>query len=394
MPRGYIRSRGERRWQLSVELPPDPATGQRRRVYETVTGKRKQAEARLTELLRRHDTGQEVEEANLLLRDYLPMWLDKHAQHNLRANTLSQYRFHISKHILPALGGIRLRELRPLHLQQFYSDRLANGRRDGKGGLKPSTVKYFHAIISKALETAVRWQMVHRNVANAVDPPRDTPEEMKYWTSDQANTFLEYAGQTIHYEFYLTAIMTGLRRSELLALRWRDIDLGTGKAAIRQTLVRVTDGSRHIGPPKTKSGRRVISLPKSLIGTLRSVRQRQREARLILGAEWEDHDLVFPGPTGRPQSPDLISRHFRRLLEKHGDLPRIRFHDLRHTHATLMLAQGVHPKIVSERLGHSRIAVTLDTYSHALPDLQEEAAAKLDELFPAHRRGQNVGREA
>ncbi len=393
MPRGYIRSRGERRWQLSVELPPDPATGQRRRVYETVTGKRKQAEARLTELLRRHDTGQEVEEANLLLRDYLPMWLDKHAKSNLRQPTLIQYRQLIRAHILPALGGLSLRSIRPIHLQQFYSACLAGGRKDGKGGLSPSTVKYLHAILSKALGTAVRWQMLHRNPVDAVEPPRATRQEMQYWTAAQVEAFLTAARKTLHYELYLTAIMTGLRRGELLGLRWRDLDLDTGKAAIRQAFVRAVDGSSAMTGPKTASGRRVVSLPESVVKTLRALRRRQREAQLVLGPEWEDHDLVFCSPNGSPQSPDVISRHFRRLVERVPDLPVIRFHDLRHTHATLMLSQGVHPKIVSERLGHSRITTTLDTYSHALPDLQEEAAAKLDALFEAHR-GQNVGREA
>ncbi len=388
MPRGYIRSRGERRWQLSVELPPDPATGQRRRVYETVTGKRKQAEARLTELLRRHDTGQEVEEANLTLREYFALWLDKYAAHNLRPNTLTQYKSYIRDHILAVLGNIRLRDLRPFHLQQFYSDCLASGRKDGTGGLSPTTVRHLHAILSKALGTAVRWQMIHRDPTDAVVPPRARREEMQYWTPEQVAVFLRHARETDHYEIYLTAIMTGLRRGELLGLRWRDVDLKRKRAEIRQTLVCSADGVQMMTEPKTTAGKRAVSLPDSLIGTLQALRQRQRAERLLLGPEYEDHGLVFSAPTGHPLSPGVISRHFRRLLGRIPDLPKIRFHDLRHTHATMMLSQGVHPKIVAERLGHSRVTTTLDIYSHALPNLQEEAAAKLDEML----RGQDVGR--
>ena len=283
-------------------------------------------------------------------------------------------------HIIPALGTVPLQRLTAAQLNSLYADLLAGGRCDGKGGLSPRTVAYVHATIRKALAEAVRWQVLTRNVADQATPPRQQPNgDLRTWSAEELRAFLGHVEADRLYAAYVLAATTGLRRGELLGLRWRDLDVAAGRLSVTQTLVSV-NYAVSFSTPKTAAGRRSVALDPATVAALRAHRARLLEERLSLGLGTPSpDDVVFAALDGSPLHPGQFSDRFDRLVKTAG-VPRIRFHDLRHTHATLALRAGVHPKVVSERLGHSTISVTLDTYSHAIPAMQEEAAAKVAAL--------------
>jgi integrase len=272
---------------------------------------------------------------------------------------------------------VPLQKLQPAHLQTLYSEKLASGRADGNGGLAPRTVQYLHRILREALHQAVKWQLVNRNVADATEPPRAARAQVKVWNDEQVRAFLAATQKNYYAPIWHLALTTGLRRGELLGLRWEDVDFEDGVLRVRQSLVEV-NGTPIFQEPKTKSGRRTVALFPVTLAELRAHRTRQLKHRLEIGPAWEGYDLVFASADGRPIYPANLARHFRRLV-KELQLPAIPFHSLRHTHATLMLRDGMHVKVMSERLGHSSIAITLDTYSHVLPDMQRHALELMNE---------------
>ena len=254
---------------------------------------------------------------------------------------------------------------------------LAGGRKDAEGGgLAPQSVRYVHTIAHRLFKDAVRWGRLARNPADAADPPRGTSSgspNMVTWSAQELARFLDGARTTDrHWAAYLLLATTGMRRGEALGLRWADLDLAACRAAIRQTVVTVNHEVRF-GTPKTAKGRRTVTLDAVTVAALREHRKAQTAERLLIGAGWRDHDLVFAKVDGTPLHPERFSREFTRRLARLG-LPPIRLHDLRHGWATMALAAGVHPKVVQERLGHASISITLDTYSHVSPALHGEAA--------------------
>jgi integrase len=286
----------------------------------------------------------------------------------------------VRRHIKPALGYMPLRDLRPEHLQRFYNERTQQG-------LSSRTVRYLHTVLHGALTQAEKNQLVVRNVSKLTERPRDTRKEMRTLTLEQVAITLLPAitADRLYAAFFLT-FATGLRRGELLALRWRDVDLKTGVLHVRQTLV----GVRNHGPrreeektmlafqePKTAQSRRTIPIPEACFAALKQQKAHQAEERLLLGQAYQDHGLVVCQADGKPIDPRNFTRYFDRVLRQAG-LPRIRFHDARHTFATLMLELGESPKTVQTMLGHSRVAITLDIYSHVSLELEKKAAAKLN----------------
>jgi integrase len=300
---------------------------------------------------------------------YMQQWLGDYARPSTAPRTFERYAEIVSHHITPALGAVPLVQLRPAHL-------VAAERRWQESGLSASTVVKIHRLIRQALHHAVRWQLLAVNPADAVTPPRVERREMSVLAPDEASALLTQARGTEFGAAITTALYSGLRLGELRGLRWHDLDLDSGRLSVQQTLQKVPGGGVVGRQPKTHRSRRSVSLPAVLVGVLRDHRRSQVEARLVAGDAWEDGDLVFTNGLGRPISETRLRRAFWRLLREAG-LPRIRLHDLRHTMATLMLAAGEHPKVVSERLGHSTVGITLDTYSHVLPGLQAAAAERL-----------------
>jgi len=249
-----------------------------------------------------------------------------------------------------------------------------------------------HRLLHKVLNDAVRQGLVARNVADAVDSPRPVHKDMATLDPDEIGRFLKVARETPFYPLFYTALYTGLRRSELLGLTWGHVDLDLCMLSVTQALHRLGEGGYIIRPPKSRAGRRYIDLPPSLAIVLRRHRAEQEAQRAMLEKTITDDDFVFAHPNGTPWDPSTITHAFGRIIRKAG-LPRVRLHDLRHTHATLMLKAGVHPKIVSERLGHANIGITLDLYSHVLPGLQQAAAKRFDDLLESATQGrEDVGR--
>ena len=294
----------------------------------------------------------------------------------LRPSTAFSHTAVVTRNLSPRIGHVRLDQLSPRHISELHHDLATNGRQSGLGGLSTRSVIYAHRILSNALGDAVRWGLIMRNPATLVSPPRLVTPEMRVWSAEDARRFLDAVSDDRLYAMWMLFVMTGMRRGEVLGLRWQDVDLTTGRIAVRQTLVEVAY-ELHFSEPKTKRSRRTVSIDGVTGSVIAAHRERQDEERLALGAP--EHDLLFVQPDGRPLQPQNISQAFGNLVRRLR-LPPIRLHDLRHTSATLALSAGIHPKVVSERLGHSSIAITLDTYSHVVPGLQEAAASTLASL--------------
>jgi len=376
--RGHLVKRGKNSWSVVLFLGRDPATGNKKYQWHSVKGPKKNAERVLAEMLYQMDNGGFVQPTKCTVREFLRQWLKDYAASNVRPLTAEGYAQKIERHIIPALGKITLTDLQPSHIQAFYRDSLERGRLDGKGGLSPRTVLHIHRILYSALSYAVRWNLVARNVAQAVDPPRSGRKQMRTLDVEGVNRLLEASKGTLYQPLIHLAVYTGLRRSELLGLRWRSVDLDMSTLAVVQILHHLKDGRIVFQEPKSLKGKRQVALSPSAVMALREYKHRQELERLLIGISLSPDDLVFANPDGSPFLPDSVTHAFIKIVRSTG-LEGIRFHDLRHTHASLMLRQGVHPKIVSERLGHATVAITLDTYSHVTPGLQEAAALRFEE---------------
>jgi len=343
-------------------------------------GTKRDAEHALREILLSIEQGVYVKPSKLRLGELLRQWLQNYASMNTTDRTQESYTAVVERHLIPGLGKVAISELHPQQIESYYAGKLADGRADGKGGLSARSVVYHHRILSNALDYAVRMGLVVRNVAKVVEPPRVARVAMRTLSLEEVSCFLDAARDTDHYVYFATLLYTGLRRGELLALRWRNLDLGSGKLSVVETAYKLGTGEYRIKEPKTLHSRRTVVLPSSLVELLTAYRFDQELLRIQLGIGLGADDFVFSRPDGSPVNPSAVTLAFRRILRKAG-VKDVRIHDLRHTHATLMLKAGVHPKVVSERLGHANIGITLDIYSHVLPGLQEAAAEKFDRLF-------------
>ena len=371
-----VRRRGSG-WLVTIELGRDPATGKRRRAHLTTTTRR---EAEREFAKRRHDvdTGLEIEPTRLTLSQYIERWLST-ARVNLAPTTHHRYEGLIHHQVIPYIGHVSLAKLRPIHVQQLYAQLRADGRVDGNGGLAAKTILQVHHVLSRALGQAVRWQLLPRNVCQAVQAPQTQRKELRTLDLEGAQRLAAEAEaeDNVCGDAVVVALHSGLRMGELLALRWDDVDLEQGRLVVQRALQFLRGSGFSFRQPKTAGSRRTVPLGTTALDALRRARVRQLQERLIVGPAYKDQGLVFATALGTPIFHSNLRRAFQRLLIS-ADIGRLRFHDLRHTHASLLLARGVHPKIVSERLGHASISITLDTYSHVLPGLQEDAVRDLD----------------
>jgi integrase len=376
--RGSIRKRGGT-YTYVLDLPPDPVTGRRRQKTKGGFRTKRECQAALNEAIMTVQTGTYVEASRRTVRSFLlEEWLPDREPPKLRPTTYANYQTQITTHVVPGLGSVELQRLSPAQLNAFYRSLLAEGRRDGRG-LAPKTVKNIHAILHRALKDAVRWGYVVRNVADAVEPPKGRSPEMQVWTPEQLRAFLTHARTDRLYAAWLLVATTGMRRGELAGLRWVDLDLDAGRASPRRPRV-VVNYAVEVSEPKTARGRRSVALDALTVAALREHKERQAEDRAVVGPGWQDSGLVFTRPDGAPIHPDLISDWFGRLAREAG-LPKIRLHDVRHSYASAALAAGIPAKIVSERLGHATVQITLDTYSHVLPGLDAQAAETVARLI-------------
>jgi integrase len=370
---GQVIARGERTWLVRVFLGRG-ADGKRKYHNHTVHGTKKDAQAYLNAALRDRDLGTFVEPGKDTLGEYLDRWLADAAKPKVREHAFRDYTTLLARYVRPALGDRRLCDLTPLDVQGLYSSMLERG-------LSARTVRYTHAVLRQALGQAVKWGMLARNVATLVDLPHQERAEMHALSQEEAARFLAAAQDDRWGVLFAFALATGMRPGEYLALRWEDVDLRAGTARVTRALVRAKDGYRF-EEPKTPRSRRTVPLPASTTKTLAAHKVCQAEARLHAGERWRDLGLVFAGDDGQPlDAHNLVARHFKPILKAAGLPATVRLYDLRHTCATLLLLAGTHPKVVAERLGHASVTLTLDTYSHVLPTMQEEAAGRLEALL-------------
>ncbi|MGE0598200.1 MAG: tyrosine-type recombinase/integrase [Dehalococcoidia bacterium] len=384
----HVKLRGKT-WTYWIDAGKDDS-GRRRQT--TKGGFTTEAEARAAArkaLVQIEQDGSFVPPSRERLAPFLRRWLK--SQH-LKPSTLSMYTSMVESHIVPRLGDIELRKLNAAQLNAFYSGLLTSGRRMGKAkgtGLAPITVSKVHAVLHKALAAGVKWGDLTRNVSEQADPPSGRSQaQMRIWTAEELSRFLAFTAGERLATAYLVLATTGLRRGELLGLRWKDLDLPKARLSVVQTVVSV-DYKVQLSTPKTAAGRRSVALDSTTVEYLQAHRRHQMNERSNLGLPWPGTEaFVFADIDGAPLHPDGFSDRFDRLVRRSG-LPRITVHDLRHTHATLALQAGIPAKVVSERLGHANVSMTLDIYSHVIPAMQEDAAERVAGLIfaPASKSG-------
>jgi integrase len=366
--KGHIRERSPGRWAIVID--GQGAGGARKRRWHSFAGTKRAAQLECARLIAEaQKSGGTVAPERLTVGDYLEQWL-RHIRPRVSPKTYERYVSIVRVNIIPALGNIRLSKLQPLAISTAYSDAL--------GRLAPRTVNHMHVVFGGALKQAVRWRILARNPCDDVDPPKVERGEMKVWTVDQITEAIALSRSwAVHMPMVLAALC-GLRRGEIAALRWRHIDFDRAQLSVMESAEQTKAGVRYKAP---KSGKgRTVALPSMMVAALRDHRLRQAQELLQIGVRLTGETLVCARRDGKPQQPRSITHAWIDFLAA-TKLPSIRFHDLRHSHATLMLRANVHPKIVSERLGHSKVAITLDTYSHVIPGMQEEAAAAIDAAF-------------
>ncbi len=382
--RGHVAKKGNH-YYVVIDNGVDDASGKRRQTWQAAGVTRRGAEQLLAQILESRRTDTYVEPTHLTVRDYLvDEWLPG-AKTRLRHSTYDSYRRNVNRHVLPKLGRIRLQKLRPADLTRFYTSLLTDGKRDGDG-LSPKSVLNIHQMLRKALEDAVRHDYVPRNVAASATVPRPAGSrrrEMAFWTSDELRSFLEQHISHPMFSAWFVSANTGMRRGELLGLRWRDVDLRARRIAIRRSIVAV--GYEMLeSDAKTQRSERVIDLDQRTVEILKAHAAQQRALAAMLGHDVPE--LVFTKTDGSAIHPDLFTQAFSRRVRR-ANVPRIRLHDLRHTHASLLLQAGVSPKVVSERLGHATVGFTMQVYAHVIPGMQADAAAAFGDLVfggPGH----------
>lgn len=356
----------------------DPATGKRRQVTKRGHRTKAEAQAALTEALAQHQRGDRIEPSRMTVADWLrDEWLPAQ-ELRLKPSTFAGYRSIVDGRLIPHLGAVRLADLTAGHIAAMVTALRATGNRRGKSagttGLSERSLSHTHKVLGKALEDAARRRLIARNPAHDVDRPKPRNAEMRTWSADELRAFLAATAGDRWHTLWVMAATTGMRRGELLGLRWDDVDLDAGQVSVRRALV-AAGYDVHEGEPK--SGRaRTVAVDPDTVAELRRWRRVQLEERMAAGTAWVDSGRVFTVEDGRQVHPQTAGWHFTKAVRGAG-VPAIRFHDIRHTHATLALQAGVHPKVVQERLGHSSISITLDLYSHVAPGMQEEAAAKI-----------------
>ncbi|WP_289140848.1 site-specific integrase [uncultured Brevibacillus sp.] len=367
--KGYFRKRGSL-WSFTVDIGRK-TDGSRNQKTKSGFRTKREAEQACAELITQLTKGDYLEPSKKTVQEAMEAWLSTILQSTLRISTYDNYSKAILKRIIPALGKLKLKDVQPDHIQSFYLDLV-------KEGLSSEYIRYLHSILKSFFKYQVRLQNITKNVVDLAIPPRIGREEQKTWSIKEALRFLEVAKEDnqSYYIVYLLALYTGLRRGEILSLRWKDCDLNQGKISVCQTLY-YSNQQFHFLEPKTSRSNPLVSIPDTVVVILKSYRLEQEKYKREVGSAYEDYDLIAANELGRPINPRSLTGHFRRIIQK-ANVPKIRFHDQRHTHATILLKIGEHVKIVSERLGHSNAAMTMNVYSHVTSDMQKEAAKKFE----------------
>lgn len=378
--KGHLRERSPGKWAIVLDVV-DPATGKKKRKWHSFRGTKREAQSECARLVTELKTGRYVEPTKQTVPAFLDEWLD-FIKPSVAPKTFERYGEICRKNLAPLLSDVTLAKLKTDRIDAAFSKALQEGRRDGKGGLSPRTVHHMRRVLIKALNQAVTWDRLAKNPAQASTPPKVERKSMLAYDAMQTAELMEAMRHTRMYIPVVLAVMCGLRRGEILALRWRNVELGDNRRqlSVVSSAEQTKDGIRYKEP---KAGRaRTVALSKTVVSELKAHRVQQAEEQLRLGIRPDDDSFVVAQIDGKPIQPRSLTHEWMRLIQK-TTLPRIRFHDLRHTHASQLLSAGVHPKIASERLGHSNIGITLDLYSHVMPGMQADAAEQVDAVLQA-----------
>jgi integrase len=382
--KGHVRERpkGSGNWYAVIDMR-EPETGKRRRKWHSLQATRKrQAQIECARIISDIEGGTYLEPDKTTLAQFLVQWLE-HIKANVSPRTHERYSEIATKNIVPLLGELKLRQIKPFQISQAYAKALSSGRRDGKGGLSPRSVMHIHRVLKQALKQAVRWEILNRNPVDSVQAPKVERHRITTYDMPQTAELLDAVRGTRIFIPVLLAVLCGLRRGEIAALRWRHVDIANAQIAVVESAEQM-NGSVRL--KETKSGRaRTVAISATVVEELKAHRLQQSQDSLRLGLRLADHSYVAAPADGSPLQPTFITHEWVRIISGTA-LPRVRFHDLRHAHATHMLSSGIHPKIASERLGHSRVGITLDLYSHVVPGMQEDAVARMDAALKAVRR--------
>ncbi len=369
--RGYIREKGKDSWQIQVYTGVS-VDGKPLRTFETVHGRKSDAQKRLNELLVSIEKGGYTPSGRLTVAEHLHSWLDGYVRTNCSERTLDGYRSIIEQHLIPAIGQIQLKQLNPQAIQNYYSHACEE--------LSARTVHHQHRVLSQSLKYAMRQGYLGRNPAELVDPPKPIKKQMRALEPNEAKILLEVAQGSYYYPIIYTALSSGLRQAELLGLRWRDVDLDYMTISVNQVLYK-RRGICQFKTPKTNTSRRSVNMTPKLAIYLREYRESRRTLYKRILRPFELDTLVFSTIGGQPIDPAVSGHNFHVVAVKAG-LGNVRFHDLRHSFASLMLKQGVSPKVISSALGHASVAFTMDTYSHILNGMQDQAMSLLNNVLP------------
>ena len=363
--RGNIQQRSKGSWRLRYD-GPEEINGRRNQITETVKGTKKDAEKVLRERLAAVENGGFIPKHQETVAEFMARWLETYAATNTTVRTQEGYRGNIQRYIVPSFGGVALQSLTAQHIQRLYAQMTERG-------LSARTVLHTHRVLNTALRHAVKWGILVRNVTEAATPPKPQSMEMEMWDEATTDRFMDAIAEHRFRDFYQLALVTGMRRSELAGLKWENVELVVGRLSVVSTRQRIIGQGILEGQPKTRRSRRSIALGPDTVEMLHEIRGQQMEQRLAAGDAWQETGYVLIQADGRPMNPIQVSQEFTKIVRKLG-LPHLTLHGLRHAHATQLLTDNVNPKVVSERLGHSNIAITMDTYSHVLPGMQEAAA--------------------
>jgi integrase len=382
---GHIRRRGERSWELKFDTGVDPLTGRRMTRYHSFKGTKRDAQAELVRLMDATARGTYIDPSKTTLGEFLDRWERDWAAINVTPKTLERYAELLKVHVRPHLAALPVQKLAPAHLAELYGKLLREGRRprgeEAAAGLSPRTVGHVHRVLHKALNVAVEWGVTHRNVVSVVTPPKVSSTEIEILDEDQARRILQQLRGRSLYMIALLGLTTGMRRGELLALRWRDVDLDGATLRVEQSIEQTKSGGLRFKAPKTKHGRRIIALAASVVAELRLHWKRQQEQRLRLGmGKTPDDGLVLSRWGGAPRSPNSVTKEWSRALAELG-LPAVSLHALRHTHASQLIDSGMDVVTISRRLGHSSPTITLNVYAHRFRNKDEQAAQVIEAAF-------------
>jgi integrase len=381
---GHIRRRGERSWELKFDLGRDEKTGKRITQFHSFKGTKKEAEQKLRELLGSVDKGSYVARSNLTVGEHVTSRIAQwEALQKISPKTAERYYELLNNQIIPHIGQAPLQKLRPADIESWHATLKTAGRKDGRGGITAQTIRHAHRLLSKALKEGMRHDLVARNVASSEQPPKVERKEVVVLDRDQVRLLVERLRGHVYYPIAITALFTGMRRGELLALKWHRVALDSKQITVCEAVEETRRGGIRFKTPKTDSGTRDVSLPDIVIETLRDHRRQQLELRVRLGlGKLADDALVFPALDGSPQSPHAFSREWGDVAAK-IELPAITFHSLRHTHASHLIDAGIDVVKISRRLGHSKPTVTLDVYAHLLDKRDDKSSAAINAAVAA-----------